>query len=232
MIELQSLHLGPLRNLNMALPEGSLYAMFGPTNSGKSLLLRCLAGLQPPDAGVVAVHGRRLYGSDHRVDAAHRDEVGMVFDTHASIPDRSVLENVRLPLDLRGIDQEEGDARALALLEELGIADAASKRPGELSGGMLTRLQLARSLIHDPRFLVFDGPTAGLDPVTASRSLRLIARLLEARQATGVVTTHDVRSALPYVEGVILISGGLARGPLPAVLAGDVLDFCEGHRPW
>ena len=98
------------------------------------IALRCLAGLHPPDAGVVAVHGRRLYGSDHRVDAAHRDEVGMVFDTHASIPDRSVLENVRLPLDLRGIDQEEGDARALALLEELGIADAALKRPGGSAG--------------------------------------------------------------------------------------------------
>ena len=232
MIELQNVCLGPLRELNMSLPDGSLYALLGPTNSGKSLLLRCLAGLRRPDSGVVAVHGRLLYGSDRRLDAAHRDEVGMVFDTHASVPDRTVLENVRLPLDLRGIDRAEGDDRAMILLGELGIDDAAQKRPGELSGGMLTRLQLARALIHDPKFLVLDGPTAGLDPVTAARSLKMIARLLKNRGATGVVTTHDVRSALPHVAGVILISGGLARGPLPASLAGDVLDFCEGHRPW
>ena len=232
MIELQNVCLGPLRELNMSLPDGSLYALLGPTNSGKSLLLRCLAGLQRPDSGIVAVHGRLLYGIDRRLDAAHRDEVGMVFDTHASVPDRTVLENVRLPLDLRGIDRADANERAMVLLDELGIDDAAQKKPGELSGGMLTRLQLARALIHDPKFLVLDGPTAGLDPVTAARSLQMIARLLKRRGATGVVTTHDVRSALPHVSGVILISGGLARGPLPATLAGDVLDFCEGHRPW
>ena len=232
MIELQNVFLGPLNDLNMSLPDGSLYALLGPTNSGKSLLLRSLAGLQRPDSGIVAVHGRMLYSGDRRLDAAHRDEVGMVFDTHASLPDRSVLENVRLPLDLRGIDQTQGNERAMVLLDELGIAEAAQKKPGELSGGMLTRLQLARALIHDPKFLVLDGPTAGLDPVTAARSLKMIARLLKKRGATGVVTTHDIRSALPHVAGVILISGGLARGPLPAVLAGDVLDFCEGHRPW
>lgn len=232
MIELQNLCLGPLRDLTMSLPQGQLYALLGPTNSGKSLLLRCLAGLQKPDSGFVAVHGRVLYSPDSTLDAEHRDEVGMVFDTYAAIPDQSVLENVRLPLDLRGCDQTEGDERAMVLLEELGIAEAAKKQPGELSGGMLTRMQLARALIHNPRFLILDGPTAGLDPVSSARSLQMIARLLEQRGATGVVTTHNIRPALPHVEGVILISGGLARGPLPAVLAGDVLDFCEGHRPW
>ncbi|HIG36718.1 MAG TPA: ATP-binding cassette domain-containing protein, partial [Oceanospirillaceae bacterium] len=78
------------------LPEGHLYALLGPTGSGKTLLLRCLAGLQPPEAGSVAIHGRHLYSSDSEVDSAHRAEVGMVFDTHATLPDQTVLENVRL----------------------------------------------------------------------------------------------------------------------------------------
>ena len=232
MIEMQQLRLGPLQDLTMVLPAGGLYALFGPTGSGKSLLLQCLAGLQPPDAGVIAVNGRRLYSHESDADEAHRAEVGVVFDTHATLPDQTVIENVRLPLDLRGVPADEGDARAQELLDELGIGEAGEKFPGELSGGMRTRLQLARALIHNPNFLVLDGPTAGLDPVTAARSMQMIARLLTKRGATGVVSTHDIRSALPHVDGAILLSGGLARGPFPAVLGGDILDFSEGHRPW
>jgi ABC-type multidrug transport system ATPase subunit len=232
MIQLTELHIGPLQDLTMILPEGRLYALLGPTGSGKSLLLRCLAGLQRPDAGSIAINGRNLYCNESGSDEAHRSEVGVVFDTHASLPDQTVLENVRLPLDLRGFPTQEGNQRAQLLLDELGIGEAAGKLPTELSGGMRTRLQLARSLIHDPNFLALDGPTAGLDPVTAARSMQMIARLLQKRGATGVVSTHDIRSALPHVDGVVLLSGGLARGPLPAVLAGDVLDFSEGHRPW
>jgi iron(III) transport system ATP-binding protein len=219
-------------DLTMILPEGRLYALLGPTGSGKTALLRCLAGLQAPKSGHLTIHGRSLYRGDSKVNSAHRAEVGMVFDTHASLPDQTVLENVRLPLDLRGVELEEGDERAQVLLDELGIGEASGKLPSELSGGMLTRLQLARALIHNPHFLVLDGPTAGLDPVTAARSMQLIARLLAERGATGVVSTHDIRSALPHIDHVLLLSGGLARGPLPPVLAGDVLDFSEGHRPW
>ncbi len=232
MIELVELRVGPLEGLTMNLPAGSLYALLGPTGSGKSLLLSCLAGLQRPDSGTIAINGRNLYCGEPGSDDAHRSEVGVVFDTHASLPDQTVLENTRLPLDLRGVPIEEGNLRAQKLLDELGIGEAAQKLPGELSGGMRTRLQLARALIHDPNFLVLDGPTAGLDPVTAARSMQMIARLLRKRGATGVVSTHDIRSALPHVDGAILLSGGLARGPLPAVLAGDILDFSEGHRPW
>ncbi|MDE0882139.1 MAG: ATP-binding cassette domain-containing protein [Myxococcota bacterium] len=232
MIEFNNLRLGPIMDLTMILPEGKLYALLGPTGSGKTLLLRCLAGLQAPETGSVVIHGRQLYSGDSKVTAAHCAEVGMVFDTHATLPDQTVLENVRLPLDLRGVEVEEGNDRAQVLLDELGIGEAAQKLPAELSGGMLTRLQLARALIHNPHFLVLDGPTAGLDPVTAARSMQLIARLLAERGATGVVSTHDIRSALPHVDYVLLVAGGLARGPLPPVLAGDVLDFSEGHRPW
>ncbi len=232
MIELRELNLGPLRDLTLLLPAGQLYALLGPTGSGKTLLLRCLAGLEAPTSGLVAIHERSLYTGNRIEDEAHRAEVGVVFDTHASLPDQTVLENVRLPLDLRSVPIDEGNARAQALLDELGIGDAAFKVPGELSGGMLTRLQLARALVHNPRFLVLDGPTAGLDPVTAARSLQMIARLLKMRGATGIVSTHSIRSALPHVDGVVLLSGGLARGPLAPHLAGDILDFSEGHRPW
>ena len=232
MIELVELRVGPLQGLTMALPQGQLYALLGPTGSGKSMLLSCLAGLLKPDGGTIAINGRNLYCGEPGSDDAHRSEVGVVFDTHASLPDQTVLENTRLPLDLRGVAVDEGNRRAQELLDELGIGDAAQQLPGELSGGMRTRLQLARALIHNPNFLVLDGPTAGLDPVTAARSMQMIARLLSKRGATGVVSTHDIRSALPHVDGAVLLSGGLARGPLPAVLAGDILDISEGHRPW
>ena len=231
MIELVDLHLGPIQGLNLTLAEGKIYALLGPTGSGKTSLMRCMAGIEVPLKGFVAIHGRQLY-TDPDLDAAHRAVVGVVFDTHASLPDQTVLENVRLPLDLRGVPVETGDEKAQRLLDELGIGEASQKLPGELSGGMLTRLQLARALIHDPHFLVMDGPTAGLDPVTASRSMRMIARLVRPRGATAVISTQDIRSALPHVDGIVLMSSGLARGPLPPVLAGDVLDFSEGHRPW
>jgi ABC-type multidrug transport system ATPase subunit len=231
MIELINVRLGPLHDLTLTLPLGRLYGLFGPTGSGKTLLLRCLAGLEPPEAGTVVIGGRQLYVDD-AADDAHRAGIGMVFDTHATLPDQTVIENVRLPLDLRGVGVDEGDERALVLLAELGIEEAATKKPGELSGGMLTRLQLARALVHDPTFLLLDGPTAGLDPVTAARSMRMINALLRRHHASGIVSTQDIRSALPHIDAVVLLSGGLARGPLPPVLAGDVLDFCEGHRPW
>jgi NitT/TauT family transport system ATP-binding protein len=165
-------------------------------------------------------------------DQHHRNQVAVVFDQPAMIPDRSALDNVRLPLDLRGIDIEQGALRARQLMASFGLEGAEEKRPSELSGGMLTRLQVARALAADPAVFVFDGPTAGLDPVTAARLLGVLRRTVTERKATGFVSTQDVRAAIAFCDGLLLLNGGMLRGPLPPTLTGDVREFVRGRRPW
>ena len=232
MICFDELHIGPIEDLSLELEQGLVYGLLGPSQSGKSNLLWCLAGLLPPESGRVEVFGRQLYSGDLDAHLAHRADVGVVFDQPAILPELSTLENVRLPLDLRGVDQEEGDDRSRYLLARMGLKGAEEKRPSELSGGMLTRLQVARALAARPALMLFDGPTAGLDPVTAARLLKLLRECVNESQATGFVTSHDLTGALAACDAILLVSKGHLRGPLPPELAGDVLRFQQGEEPW
>ena len=232
MISFDGLHIGPIRDLSLELERGLVYGLLGPSQSGKSELLWCLAGLLPPKRGRIDVFGRHLYDGDLEDHRAHRADVGVVFDQPAILPELSTLDNVRLPLDLRGIEKEEGNLRSRYLLDRMGLKDAEQKLPSELSGGMLTRLQVARALASRPGLLLFDGPTAGLDPVTAARLLKLLRECVNESQATGFVTSHDLTGALAACDAILLVSKGHLRGPLPAELAGDVLRFQQGQEPW
>ena len=232
MIRFEDVSVGPIKELSVELEEGRLYALLGPSGSGKTAFLCCLAGIAEPAKGKVYVSERALYHGRRASDLHHRERVGMVFSHQAVLPDRSTLENVRLPLDLRGVPVSEGDERALALLKQVDLNDAAHRLPNELSGGMRTRLQVARALAAEPNLLLFDGPTAGLDPVTAARLLKMIRAAVSDRRSTGFVSTQDIGAVLPSCDGVLLLSGGTLRGPLPPVLAGDVAHFAEGVSPW
>lgn len=232
MIEFRNLTVGRVRDLSLSLEGGLVYGLLGPSQSGKSDLLWTLAGLRPPQSGSIEVFGQRLYSGDEAEEFAYRAGVGLVFDQPAILPELTTLENVRLPLDLRGMDSEAGNERARYLLRRMGLDDADDKMPDELSGGMLTRVQVARALAARPGLLLFDGPTAGLDPVTAAKLLKLLRECVNESQATGFVTTHDFGGALEACDAFLLISKGHLRGPLPPELAGDILRFHQGEEPW
>jgi ABC-type multidrug transport system ATPase subunit len=231
MIRLEGLSVGPLRDISLNLMPGRLYGVIGPSGSGKTAFLHCLAGLLPPSAGQVSFEGMTLYEDPVR-DQHHRNQVAVVFDQPAMIPDRSALDNVRLPMDLRGVDLVAGEARARQLMASVGLEGAEGKKPGELSGGMLTRLQVARALAVDPAVFVFDGPTAGLDPVSAARLLGTLRTTVNEQQATGFVSTQDVRAAIAFCDGLLLLNGSMLRGPLAPTMSGDVSAFVSGRRPW
>jgi ABC-type sulfate/molybdate transport systems ATPase subunit len=176
-------------HVGLTVPPGSPFAIVGRSGSGKTTLLLALAGLLDPAEGRILVAGEPLAALAPRVRA---QRVGMVFQDHQLFPHLSARENVALAPRLAG----RGDAgdRAVALLEELGLSGLAERRPHELSGGQRQRVAIARTLALEPRVVLFDEPSAALDPRTTRDFATLLAGLGERTQV--IVVSHD----LPFVE--------------------------------
>jgi putative ABC transport system ATP-binding protein len=176
--------------------SGEFVAVEGPSGSGKTTLLGLLAGLERADTGTVTVLGHDLA----RLSAAElarlrRTRIGVVFQTFGLVASLRAGENVSLPLALAGIGEAERRARAIALLEEVGLDHARDARIDELSGGERQRVGVARALIADPVLVLADEPTGSLDDDNAAAILGLLARTTRARGASLVLVTHDPSSA-------------------------------------
>ena len=202
--------------------EGGVTALVGASGSGKTTLLRCLNGLETFDSGALAVAGHRLAAGPHppaMLDRLRRD-IGMVFQQFNLFPHLSVVDNVTLgPRVVLGEPAASARARALDLLDRVGLAAFASARPATLSGGQQQRVAIARALAMRPRVMLFDEPTSALDPAMTAEVLEVIVDLARAGQ-TMVVVTHDhafARRAATWV--VELAAGRVARqGPAAEVL--------------
>ncbi|MEO0073993.1 MAG: ATP-binding cassette domain-containing protein [candidate division WOR-3 bacterium] len=178
-----------LDKVTLEVPENSIAVIVGALGSGKSVLLRIMAGLLTPDSGSVEYDGGRGTGemSTH---------VGYVFQSGALFDSMTVWENVALPLaETQRIDKKELIRRVVATLQRVGMADAVTLLPRQLSGGMSRLVAIARSIVTDPRYVFLDEPTAGLDPATRSRVVELIRSLRENEGRTCVVVTHDLETA-------------------------------------
>lgn len=203
-----------LEALDLEIASGEFLALLGPSGCGKSTLLRLIAGLDQPDAGKV----RR-----DNPDAA----LAYVFQDASLMPWRSVLGNVALPLELGGCDRDEREARAAALLDTVGLSDAAHRFPGELSGGMRMRVSLARALVTRPALLLLDEPFAALDEFTRQYLDEHVQQLWLERGMTVVFVTHSISEAVFLADRVIVMSpagGRLVRDfrvdlPRPRVAA-------------
>jgi NitT/TauT family transport system ATP-binding protein len=192
---------GPvLRPIDLVVASGELVALLGPSGCGKSTLLRLLAGLDAPDGGSIATeeHGRRFYRS-------------FVFQDATLIPWRSVLSNVALPLELIGRPVAEARERALMALSRVGLADAAARRPGQLSGGMRMRVSVARALVTEPTLLLLDEPFAALDEQARHGLQDELHRLWRALGMTIVFVTHSVAEAAYLATRTIVLSPRPAR---------------------
>lgn len=202
-----------LAGATLQLPHGSVWALMGISGAGKSTLLRTVAALEAFDAGRIVVDDtvelRPGPTPSERVLRPLRDRVGMVFQHHALFAHLSVLDNVMLaPLHARRQNAAEVHARAMALLEQLGVAHRANALPGQISGGEAQRAAIARALAMDPGVLLMDEPTAALDPARRSalaESLRALAR--EGR--TLLITTHDVEFARSVADSVAVLAHGV-----------------------
>src|SRR5688572_1799548 len=189
--------------LDLEIPSGRFFTLLGPSGCGKTTLLRMLAGFVVPDSG-------RVWFGDRDVTAlpVHQRGVGMVFQDYALFPDRSALANVMYGLEARRIPVKDAKARAMAMLERVGLAAFAERAPATLSGGQRQRVAMARALVIDPQLLLLDEPLAALD-VKLRVELRAMVRELQLEsKVTTVFVTHDQEEALALSDLVAVMDRG------------------------
>jgi general L-amino acid transport system ATP-binding protein len=196
-----------LRGASLTVNRGEVVVIMGPSGSGKSTFIRTFNALEDFQKGSITVDGIVLSNDVRQIDAIRR-EVGMVFQQFNLFPHLSVLDNLTLaPVLVRTRARAEVEAQARALLERVGIAEQASKFPGQLSGGQQQRVAIARALCMEPRILLFDEPTSSLDPEMVREVLEVM-QALAAEKITMVVVTHEVRFARQVAHRVVLMDGG------------------------
>jgi phospholipid/cholesterol/gamma-HCH transport system ATP-binding protein len=222
-----------LRGVSLEAPDGQNTVMIGASGSGKSVTLKLIVGLIEPDGGAVLVDGEVVHEMDRRALAELRGRIGYVFQFAALFDSMTVAENIRLGLVKRGHDEDEIRARieeSLAVVELPGVED---KYPAELSGGMRKRVGIARAIALKPRYILYDEPTTGLDPVTSAVMDQLMIRTRDLG-VTGLVVTHDMRSAFSVGDRVAMLHEGAIRqvGTVAEIQATDdpvVRQFIEGR---
>ncbi len=184
-----------LHGINFVLHAGERVALTGPSGSGKSTLLNCLCGIDSFDSGTIRVDGLNLQGmSREAVDRVRRESIGYVFQAFHLLPTLTALENVELPGQLIRMDRAECRARALALLEAVGMEHRAGHRPDALSGGERQRVALARAVMHQPRIILADEPTGSLDSANGAAVLDLLEELSVRQGIAVLLVTHDAHS--------------------------------------
>lgn len=203
-----------LSDLDLTVEAGEVLALIGPSGTGKSVLLKHIVGLLEPDSGSVIVDGRSVTQAGYRELAEIRRGMGYVFQDAALLDSLSIRDNLRLALDDDACARDPhfaqrriGETLAAVNLQERVLA----RRPGELSGGMRKRAGVARAIINQPRVLLYDEPTTGLDPGNVAAIHELILSNRERFNAASIVITHDVVSLPAFADRVALLDGGSLR---------------------
>jgi putative ABC transport system ATP-binding protein len=185
-----------LDGMNLQVPDGEFVALMGPSGSGKTTLLNCIAGIDRPTSGTIAVGGTEVTSLSEGALAKWRSRhVGFIFQFYHLIPVLTALANVELPLLLTNLPKKQRRARALTALRVVGVADRAKHYPRQLSGGQEQRVAIARAIVTDPDVLVADEPTGDLDAQSAEDILNLMETLNREFKKTIVMVTHDPRAA-------------------------------------
>lgn len=197
-----------VNHINFEIEEGSVSAIVGPSGSGKTTLLGLCAGLDQPTSGDVILQGIKLSDLNEDERARVRNEhVGFVFQTFQLVPTLTAIENVMVPLELRGESTKDVRARAMELLTEVGLGDRTHHYPTQLSGGEQQRVAIARAFINQPKILFADEPTGNLDTETGEHIEELIFDLNKSQQTTLVLVTHDLELA-QKCDRIIRIKNG------------------------
>lgn len=195
-----------LEAVNLRIESGESVVIIGRSGGGKSVLLKHLIGLLRPDQGTVSVDGENICGMNERQLIRVREKFGMVFQGAALFDSMTVAENVAFPL-LRQGKHTAGEIRRCVArtLDVVGLPGTEDKTPAELSGGMRKRVGLARAIIYEPRIILYDEPTTGLDPIVSDSIDKLIMRVNEILKVTSVVVTHDMRSARRVGQRILML---------------------------
>jgi lipoprotein-releasing system ATP-binding protein len=201
-----------LRGVDLSIDRGDVVSIVGESGAGKSTLLHILGGLDTCSAGDLTVCGARYSEMDDDSLASFRnDNIGFVFQFHHLMSDFSAVENVMIPLMIRGDDPVESNKRALKALDMVGVAERASHRPGKMSGGEQQRVAVARALVGDPKLVLADEPSGNLDMKTADRLHDTLIALNKDHRITFVVATHNREFAARTDRVYNLLDGRLTE---------------------
>ncbi len=185
-----------LEGVDLELPEGEFLAVIGESGSGKSTLLHVLGTLEPTDAGRAVLAGLSLFDMGSKQTARVRNRnIGFIYQAHHLIPELDAIENVMMPLLVRGETRADAMARAEQLLIRLGLADRLRHRPGRMSGGEAQRVAVARALVGKPRLILADEPTGNLDEHTATEVFEAMQQLCREEGTAVIMVTHSIRFA-------------------------------------
>ena len=198
-----------LRGVTLDIEEKEFIAIWGPSGSGKTTLLNLVGAIDEPTSGLIRFEGHVLsrLTDDDRSELRNRS-IGFIFQGFNLIPVLSALENVMLPLQIKGLSGKEAISKAMDRLEQVGLSDYASNRPDKLSGGQQQRVSIARALVTNPSLVIADEPTANLDSDTAMKILGLMRLLNSEERTTFIFSTHDQR-LLSNVDRLVRLEDGL-----------------------
>lgn len=201
-----------LRDVSLEIKPFSFCAVTGPSGCGKSTLLNLLGGLDQPTSGEIFVDGLALHGAnDAALTAYRRERLGIVFQFFNLLPAMTAIENVELPLLLRGDRVREARMRATELLDLVGLTERARAFPHQLSGGEMQRTAIARALVHRPSLLLADEPTGNLDSDNAAHILELFQKIASQHLATLIIVTHSPEAADAATRRICMIDGRISN---------------------
>lgn len=216
-IEVKNLHKSfgsnhVLNGFSMDLFEGENLVVMGKSGSGKSVLIKCIIGLEVPDSGTILIMDHDISSLKQKEMDELRTEIGFLFQGSALYDSMSVRENLEFPL--RRHTQKFGVIKdttplVMEVLESVGLAHAIDLMPNELSGGMKRRIALARTLILKPKIILYDEPTTGLDPITSKEIIELMKSVQEKYQTSSIIITHDIDCARVISNRMILLVDGI-----------------------
>jgi len=186
-------HLHALDNISFEVQPREFICFLGPSGSGKTTLLRILANLLQPTSGYVQ------FQQQH-------PKIGMVFQKDSLMPWRTVLDNIKLPLEVEGVNDTDAWNRAMEMIELVGLHGFESALPRDLSGGMAQRVGIARALVHDPDLLLLDEPFASLDAITREKMWTELSHIWEAKQKTVIMVTHSINESLFLADRVLVLT--------------------------
>jgi len=199
-----------LRDINLVVHKGENFVVLGRSGQGKSVTIKCIVGLLTPDGGQLSVLGKDVAHLNQDGLKELRGQIGFLFQGAALYDSMTVRQNLEFPLRrvLKLKDEAEIEKRVKEMLENVGLVSAIDSMPSDLSGGMKKRIGLARTLIVNPKIMLYDEPTTGLDPITSHEISELILQLQKKFQVSSIIITHDMQCARITANRVVIMNEG------------------------